>query len=225
MNALLRGDQSGTVLNRAFVCGAHVLGMMPSAGTDVTPAMVLLQARRLQTGWESLVEVFRGNDYWLNIQMAAFVASGFLYICMPQTALFYIHKGCDLIKARNAQFAPSCGRPPEFSDNLHEMLAALSQIIYWSNYVFLMCGGPEPHMTAKLEKEFRRELPVSNISHTPLVRRANFSPQDIYPILFDICPLTMRTHGILLVRDAILLLGILPDDGDRYVSVFSTRSS
>ena len=38
--------------------------------------------------------------------------------------------------------------------------------------------------------------------------------QQAYPILFEICPLTMRTQGILLVRDAILLLGALPVDGE-----------
>ena len=30
--------------------------------------------------------------------------------------------------------------------------------------------------------------------------------QRVYPLLFDICPLTMRTQGILLVRDATLVL-------------------
>jgi len=30
--------------------------------------------------------------------------------------------------------------------------------------------------------------------------------QQTYPHLFDICPLTMRTQGILLVKDAILMM-------------------
>lgn len=30
--------------------------------------------------------------------------------------------------------------------------------------------------------------------------------KEAYPVLFDICPLVMRTEGILLVRDAALLL-------------------
>ena len=33
-------------------------------------------------------------------------------------------------------------------------------------------------------------------------------------MLFDMCPLTMRTQGILLVRDVIMLLAILPADGE-----------
>ena len=36
--------------------------------------------------------------------------------------------------------------------------------------------------------------------------------QRTYPLLFDICPLTMRTQGILLVRDAVLFLNSYPAD-------------
>jgi hypothetical protein len=70
----------------------------------------------------------------------------------------------EFIQAGNLQFVPTYGRPPEFSDDLHETLVALSQLIYWVNYLFLMCGGPEPRATAKLEKEFRQELPVGDIA-------------------------------------------------------------
>ncbi|KAF9642098.1 hypothetical protein BDM02DRAFT_3193922 [Thelephora ganbajun] len=192
LDALLRGDQSGIVMNRAFVCGAQWFGIVPYAGVDATPAMVCFYARRVQTAWESLAELFRGDDYRASLQAAVFVASSHAYMCMPQTALLYIQKSCDFIKAGDLQFVPTCGRPPEFSEDLHETLAALSQTIYWANYFFLMRGGPEPRATAKLEMEFRRELPQT------------------YPILFKICPLTMRTQGILLVRDMILLTGVLP---------------
>ncbi|KAF9643480.1 hypothetical protein BDM02DRAFT_3191569 [Thelephora ganbajun] len=198
LDALLRGDQSGTVLNRTFVCGAQSLGINSYAGTDDTPAMVCFYARRAQTAWESLAELFRGNDHRVCLQAAVLVASSHVYLCMPQMALLYIQKCCDFIKAGDLQFVPTCGRPPEFSEDLHETLAALSQTIYWANYLYLMRGGPEPRTIAKLEKEFRQELPRA------------------YPILFKICPLIMRTQGILLVRDAILLLSVLPADGERY---------
>ena len=45
---------------------------------------------------------------------------------------------------------------------------------------------------------------------------SDFPRQKAYPILFEICPLTMRTQGIVLVRDAILLLGLLTTDGERH---------
>ena len=158
--ALLHGDQTGTVLNRAFLCGSHVLGMMSFVGMDDTPAMVLFHARRAQTAWESLAELFKGNDYRTKVQAAALVVSSHIYMCMPEMALLYIQKSCDFIKAGNVQFVPTCGRPPEFSEDLHDTLASLSQVLYWANYMFLMRGGPEPRTTANLEKEFREELLV-----------------------------------------------------------------
>lgn len=164
MDALLRGDQSNTVVNRAFVCGSHVLGMIAAARTDDTPAMVRLHARRVQTAWEALAELFKAADYSTRVQASLLVVSSHIYMCMPQMALLYIQKTCEFIKEGDLQFVPTCGRPPEFSEELHETLAALSQTIYWANYLFLMCGGPEPHATAKLEKEFRQELPVSEFS-------------------------------------------------------------
>ena len=38
-------------------------------------------------------------------------------------------------------------------------------------------------------------------------------PQQVYPLLFEICPLTMRTHGILLVKDALSLTNFCSTDG------------
>ena len=162
-DALLRGDQ-GSALNRALVCGGHVLGMISSAGTDDTSAMVQFHARRVQKAWESFAELFKGNDYRASLQLAVLVAAGHVYLCMPQMAILYIQKSCDYAKAGNLQFVPTCGRPPDFSESLQETLAALSQIVYWANFLFLMRGGPEPHATAELEKEFRWELQVSKIT-------------------------------------------------------------
>jgi len=34
--------------------------------------------------------------------------------------------------------------------------------------------------------------------------------QASYPFVFDICPLVMRTRGVLLIRDAIFVLGVYP---------------
>ena len=128
-------------------------------------------------------------------------------------ALLYIQKSYDFIKVGNVQFVPTYGRPPEFSEDLHETLVALLQTIYWTNYLFLACGGPEPRATAGLEKEFREELPVGGVASILLLVKLIFS--DSKRIRFsEICPLTMWTHGILLVRDAIVLLGILPTDGE-----------
>jgi len=40
--------------------------------------------------------------------------------------------------------------------------------------------------------------------------------QETYPHLFDICPLTMRTQGILLVNDAILMTALRSADGELF---------
>lgn len=58
LGALLRGDQSGIMLDPAFVCGSHVLGMLFSRDVNDTPAMVRFHAIRAQIAWERLVELF-----------------------------------------------------------------------------------------------------------------------------------------------------------------------
>jgi hypothetical protein len=134
--------------------------MLFSPDVDNTPAMVLFHARRAQTAWECLAEVFQGKDYRVNIQVSILAASSYILICMTQTALLYLYKTCCFIEAGGMQFVPTSGHPPEFSEDLHETLVALSQTIYWANYLFLMRNGPEPRSTAKLEREFRQELQV-----------------------------------------------------------------
>ena len=164
LDALIRGDQSGTVLHPLFVCATQVYGMQFIPGVDNTPAMVMFCARRTQVGWEHLAELFKGKDDWVKLQATLLIASGYIFARMTQMGLLYIQKGCDLIKVGKLQFVPTCGPPPEFSEELHEILVSLSQTMYWANYLFLMCGGPEPHATYKLEKEFRHELPVGEIA-------------------------------------------------------------
>ena len=138
-------------------------------GADDTPATVQLLATRSQLCWERFAEIVEGNDDKLKVQTALIIATTHLYVHMVQSAALYIQKSCDFINGGNMQFVPTYGRPPEFSEELHETLLALSQTIYWANCLFLMCGGPEPHATAELEKEFRQELPVSDVT-SALVR-------------------------------------------------------
>jgi hypothetical protein len=158
----MRGDKSGTVVHRAFVLGIQTVGF--SSFADGTPAMVRFHARRVQAFWEATADLFKGKDYRASTHFTTSLLGGCIYIRMPQLALLYIQKCCEFIQAGNLQFVPTYGRPPVFSEDLHEILAALTQVIYWANYLFLMCGGPEPRATAKLEKEFRHELPVGDIA-------------------------------------------------------------
>jgi len=79
---------------------------------------------------------------------------------MPQMAFLYIQKTFEFIEAGDLQLVPTCRPLPGLSEELLETLAALSQTIYWANYLLLVWGGAEPCKTAKLEKEFLTELPV-----------------------------------------------------------------
>ena len=213
MDGFLRGDRSRTAPSRGFVIWAHALGMVFSPDISPTPAMVLLLTRRIQIMWERLVDSLRSKNYWASVRSLILLTSVNILHGMFQTSLLHIQKSCDMIKMGNLRFIPMCGPPPEFSEDLHKALVPLSQTIYWANYLFLTRRGPEPSATADLEQEFRQELPVSDIPSITFHIDLTVPPQQAYPILFEICPLMMRTQGILLAKDTILLLGALPADG------------
>ena len=218
LEGFLRGDYSSTSPSRGFVIWAHALGMLYSPDISPTPTMVLFFTRRVQIVWERLVDSLGSKNYWASVRTLTMVISSNILYCMLQSSLLYIQKSCDLIKAGNLRFVPKCGPPPEFSEDLHRAMVPLSQIIYWANYMFLTHRGPEPSATANLEQEFRQELAVGEI--TPIISHLDliFPPQQTYPVVFEVCPLMMRTQGILLVRDTIILLGALPADGESYTS-------
>lgn len=75
-----------------------------------------------------------------------------------------MQKSCEAVDTAGLQFVPTYGRPPVFSEALHEKLSVLSQIIYFENFLFLTAGGTEPMKTARIEKEFRYQLPVRHTS-------------------------------------------------------------
>ena len=162
--ALLRGDISGTIIHPFFISAAQFLGMHFCRGMEDSPAMIKRQARHLQRTLELLADVFNGPDVELEAQAALWAAAG--SIIMPVTHLdpLYIKKSCEAINTAGLQFIPTYGRPPEFSEDLHEKLSLLSQAIYFENYLFLTYDGAEPTMTARLEKEFRHHLQVQPVS-------------------------------------------------------------
>lgn len=128
-----------------------------------TPAMVRSLAIRTQLCWERLAEIVKGKNNKLKVQTTLIVATTYIYVRLIQSAALYIQKSCDFIEGGDMRFVPAHGHPPELSEDLHETLLALSQNIYWANYLFLMCGGPEPHATFGLENQFRQELPVCGV--------------------------------------------------------------
>ena len=157
---MLRGDTSGTVIHPFFIHAAQSLGMYFCQGMENSSAMIRLQEKYLHMSFEWLTEVFKGYDWELRAQVAVWVTSASITLSEETFGLRYMRKSFDAVAAAGLRFAPSCGRPPEFSEALHEKLSVLSQIIYFENYWFLTCGGAEPTKSAGIEEEFRHQLPV-----------------------------------------------------------------
>jgi hypothetical protein len=163
MDMVTCGDVSGTTLPCSLVCRAETLGIVASRDMYTTPAMVRFQAREIQATWKSLTDLLKVNDERAKVRGTSSALPGFIYTHMPETALRYIQEYCDFVQAGNVQPAPPHGRPQEFSEDFRETSVALSQTIYWANYLFLMRGGPVPRTIAKFETEFRQKLPVGDI--------------------------------------------------------------
>jgi len=166
------------------------------------------------------MEVSEGRDWELRAQVALWIVAGSIVMRMSRITFQYIEKSCETVNTAGLQFIPTYGRPPEFSEDLHEKLSVLSQIIYFENFLFLTCGGAEPTMTARIEREFRHRLQVWPAISSPSTLRAQHSLQEVYPVLFNICPLTMRTQAVLLVRDTVVILALRPADGQYYFVPF-----
>ena len=173
--------------------------------------MVRLLAIHGQKAWETLIEIYKTGDHRLAAQGLLIFVHSLIIMGWPSNAQFYLLKVCELVSKGNLRFLPVYGHPPELSDHVREDAAVLSQTIYLENSFRLTFGGPEPAKTAKIEEEFRRDFQVRI---TPYFVRSGLRDlvQRVYPALFDLCPLTMRTRSILLVRDVTLVLDSNPTD-------------
>lgn len=130
-------------------------------GVDNSPPMIRLHAKYIQTCFEHIADIFKGHDWELKAQVALWVTAVSIILPFDGLTLPYMQKSCEAVNIGELQFIPTYGRPPDYSEELHEKLSVLSQIIYFENFLFLTCGGAEPTMTARIEKEFRHRLQVS----------------------------------------------------------------
>ena len=126
--------------------------------------MIHLKVKYVRRSLELLEVVSKGRDWELRAQVALWVTATCIVISADSLALLYIQKACEAVETAKLQFIPTYGRPPGFSEELHEKLPVLSQIIYFETFLFLTCGGAEPKMTARIEKEFRHRLQVRSAS-------------------------------------------------------------
>ncbi|KAF9779641.1 hypothetical protein BJ322DRAFT_368458 [Thelephora terrestris] len=143
------------------------------------------RARYGQMAWESIIPLIKTNQERDKAQALTLVAHSFLILGMSAGAQLYLMKACKIIEKAKLQFLPESGLPIAYSERVREEASVLSQAIFLENYIQLALDGLAPVKTARIEKEFRSDL------------------ERVYPCLFEICPLTMRTQSVLLVRDVV----------------------
>ena len=174
--ALLQGDITGDAIHPFFVYGAQVWGMYFCDSMVNSPAMIRLQAKYLQITLGLLGEISKGHDWELRAQVGVWITSGSLTLRRGDVTNLYLRKSCEAVEMARLQFIPTYGPPPKFSEELHEKLSILSQIIYFENFSFLVYGGAEPTMTARIEKGFRNQLqvwPITPFSLASLIRHSS----------------------------------------------------
>ena len=160
--ALLKGDTTNTVIHSIFVYQACSYGMYFSQESVHPHAALRFQARYSQLAWEELAKMQKGNDDYLKAQAMLSISSCCIVFRWIDFARQYIQKACHAVNTASLQFIPKYGQPPEYSEQVRERSTVLSQVIYFENYLFLAYGGPEPNLTAKIEKEFWHELQVGD---------------------------------------------------------------
>ena len=156
----MKGDTSNTVIHSMFVYQACSFGMLFAQNLINTPAASDLQAKYSQFAWEELAKIQEGNDDCLKVQAMLSISSCCIVFRWVEYACQYIKKTCRVIDSAKLCFVPTDGRPPGYSEEVRQRTTVLSQAIYFENYLFLACGGPEPKLTARIEKEYRHELQV-----------------------------------------------------------------
>lgn len=162
--ALLRGDTSGSIIHPFFILAAQSLGMQLCEDMGNSPAMVVLYAKYVQKSLEFLTDLLdqfaAGPQRELQAQAFLWITMGSIVMRLSHVTSAYIKKACEAVDLGGLRFVPTYDRPPVFSEQLHEKLSVLSQIIYFENFLLLTRGGVQPTMSARIEKEFRHKLQV-----------------------------------------------------------------
>jgi hypothetical protein len=164
-DAILRGDTSDSVVHRNFVDGVQMMGMYLCAPEE-TPAMVRLQARYAQRGWESLIRLSQTNREREKAQALVRISHSAVILGFSAGAQLYLSKACKIIEKAKLRFLPEYGLPAEFSEQVREEACVLSQAIYLENYYYLTMGGSAPLKTARIEREFRLDLQVRIVHYS-----------------------------------------------------------
>ena len=166
-NAVLRGDVSGAVVHPWFVYSMAANGVSFCGGVGFSPEMTQRLAINIQRGCEQFIEITRGNNAGLTVQVLVSLTAMTLYARWLDMSRQSLIKACIILHAANLRFIPAIGRPPGLSEDVRERAVVLSQIIYFESYMFLAVNGTEPKFLTRIEKEFRYELQVRVCFLTP----------------------------------------------------------
>lgn len=160
--------------------------MLCSQNYDRTPAAFEFQAKYSQFAWEELAKIQQGDNNFLKVQAMLSISTCCIVFRWIDYARQYVQKTCSIIDSTRLRFIPTYGQPPEYSEEVRHKSTALSQAIYFENYLFLARGGPEPKLTARIEREYRHELQVGNsvltslrISLPPIIANVSRIVQDL----------------------------------------------
>ena len=216
--AIMRGDLCGTVVHPFFVHQAHALGMHYCATLPDGKTAIIMQARYAQLTWESMADISKDQDHFLLLEAMFALASSCVLLRWLNITQTYLLKAIRIANERRMTFVPEDSPAPVFSEDVHEHIVQLSQLIYLENFLFLTRNGVEPNATSRLEKEFRTELEVTNLLRSRHLTRVAEMTQASHPFVFDTCPLVMRTRGVLLIRDAIFVLGVYPQQSELHMA-------
>ena len=156
----MRGDTSNAVIHPFFIPATATLGVHFHPNIRDSLPMIPLWAKYGQLSLKYVLEISKGNNMDLQVQVYLYVTTVSLHGRWFKNTRRYLTKACVALNAAKLRFIPGAGRPPEFTEDVHERLATLSQLIYFENYMFFAVDGLEPKMTARIEKEFRQELQV-----------------------------------------------------------------
>lgn len=125
-----------------------------------------IQAMHLQLCWESLLTMREAHDPLEKAQAWMFMASAAIHIHHITRAKHYLKRCLEIMKRHKIRMVSSetgivntssCG--PPFTEEIHERVVLLSQLLYWLTYIYLLDGHSEEDYP-DLEHQFRFELPV-----------------------------------------------------------------
>jgi len=165
-DAVMRGGTSNTFVHPFFIPVTAGLGVRFHAGVGHPHTAVRLHAKYVQLGFEQLAEIDKGFDPSLKVHAFLYVTTSSLHGRWFNLFRVYFMKACIVLDAAELRFIPETGRPSGLTEDVHERLAMLTQVIYFEHYLFLAVDGLEPKMTAWIE-EFRHELQVRIHSLAP----------------------------------------------------------